>query len=162
MGEFLKGAMKKYLPTIPEFPAFAHGGDYNPDQWMDRYPEVMEEDIRLMDLAGCNTFSLGIFAWARYEPREREFQFEWMRSILDRLHAVGKQVFPATPSGSKPAWMSRAYPEVCRVDATGRREHHHGRHNHCFTSPVYRCVERDLPLSGMIELAPWQTRILRR
>ncbi len=130
--------MKKYLPTIPDFPAFAHGGDYNPDQWMDRYPEVLEEDIRLMDLAGCNTFSVGIFSWARYEPREGEFQFEWMRYILDRLHAAGKQVFLATPSGSKPAWMSSTYPEVCRMDARGRREHHQGRHNHCFTSPLYR------------------------
>ena len=28
-----------------------HGGDYNPDQWL-AYPEVFEEDVRLMKEAG--------------------------------------------------------------------------------------------------------------
>ena len=41
-----------------------HGGDYNPDQWL-AYPEVFEEDVRLMKEAGVNCVSLGIFAWAR-------------------------------------------------------------------------------------------------
>ena len=26
---------------------FLHGGDYNPDQWIDR-PDILQEDIRLM------------------------------------------------------------------------------------------------------------------
>src|SRR5690606_33843147 len=64
--------------------------------------------------------------------------FDWMRTILDRLHAAGKFAVLATPSGSKPAWLSQTYPEVCRMDAADRREHHHGRHNHCYSSPVYR------------------------
>lgn len=130
--------MIKYQPIIPGFPAFPHGGDYNPDQWIDRYPDIVEGDIRLMDLAGCNTFSVGIFSWAKLEPSEGEFQFEWLRSILDQLHAAGKQVILATPSGAKPVWMSRAYPEVRRVNVSGAREPHQHRHNHCFTSPIYR------------------------
>lgn len=81
--------MKKQQPVVPNFHAFAHGGDYNPEQWMDRYPGIVEEDIRLMDLAGCNTFSVGIFSWVRYEPREGVFEFAWMRAVLDRLHAAG-------------------------------------------------------------------------
>ena len=40
-----------------------HGGDYNPDQWLD-CPEVLEEDVRLMKEANVNCVSLGIFAWA--------------------------------------------------------------------------------------------------
>src|SRR5690606_33864326 len=43
-----------------------------------------------------------------------------------------------TPSGAKPAWLSQKYPEVRRVDWHGRREPHAGRHNHCWSSPVYR------------------------
>ena len=34
--------------------------------------------------------------------------------------------------------MSEKYEEVRRIDAQGRRELHGSRHNHCFTSPVYR------------------------
>ena len=31
-------------------PGLLHGGDYNPEQWLDR-PDILEEDIRLMKLA---------------------------------------------------------------------------------------------------------------
>jgi beta-galactosidase len=130
--------MPRFPKIFPHHPGFAHGGDYNPDQWLDRYPDILDQDIRLMDEAGCDTFSVGIFSWARYEPREGEYHFDWMRNLLDRLHAAGKSAVLATPSGSKPAWLSHAHPEVCRVDAAGRREHHHSRHNHCFTSSIYR------------------------
>ena len=58
--------------------------------------------------------------------------------MLDRLHENGISVFLATPSGARPAWMSRRYPEVLRVREDGLRNFHGGRHNHCFTSPVYR------------------------
>ncbi|WFB37472.1 beta-galactosidase [Kiritimatiellota bacterium B12222] len=136
--------MKKFPPLLSDFPVIAHGGDYNPDQWMHRYPEVLTEDLRLMDLAGCNTFSVGIFAWSHYEPKEGDYHFEWMKDLLDKLHAAGKVVALATPSGSKPAWISKAYPETCRVNEQGLREHHHKRHNHCFTSPVYRKKVADL------------------
>ena len=54
---------------MPELnlPFLGHGGDYNPDQWLDR-PDILQEDIRLMKLAGCNLMSVGIFAWAALEP----------------------------------------------------------------------------------------------
>ena len=45
------------------FPAFGHGGDYNPDQWR-HIPGTLKEDMRLMKLAGCNLMSVGIFSWA--------------------------------------------------------------------------------------------------
>lgn len=48
-----------------------HGGDYNPDQWLD-CPEVLEEDVRLMKKARVNCVSLGIFAWSRLEPEEAD------------------------------------------------------------------------------------------
>jgi len=34
--------------------------------------------------------------------------------------------------------MSRAYPEIRRVNADGTRQPHGRRHNHCRSSPVYR------------------------
>ena len=114
-----------------------HGGDYNPDQWRDR-PDILEEDVRLMKLARCNLMSVGIFSWSALEPEEGVYDFEWLQSVLDRLHAADIQVFLATPSGARPAWMSAKYPEVLRVRPDGLRNFHGGRHNHCFTSPVYR------------------------
>ena len=47
-------------------PRMIYGGDYNPEQWPE---EVWQEDVRLMREAGVNLVSLGIFAWAKLEPR---------------------------------------------------------------------------------------------
>lgn len=124
------------MPSL-HLPYLAHGGDYNPDQWRDR-PDILQEDIRLMKLAGCNLMSVGIFAWAALEPREGEYDFDWLEEVLDNLHAAGIGVFLATPSGARPAWMDAKYPEVMRVNRSGQRNLHGGRHNHCMTSPVYR------------------------
>ncbi|OHE68973.1 MAG: beta-galactosidase [Treponema sp. GWB1_62_6] len=118
-------------------PALLHGGDYNPDQWLDR-PDILAEDIRLMKLAGCNAMSVGIFAWSALEPREGRFEFAWLDSVIDSLHANGISVILATPSGARPAWMARKYPEVLRVTSEGVRRRFGERHNHCFSSPVYR------------------------
>ena len=46
-----------------------YGGDYNPDQWLDR-PDILEKDIEMMKDAGINEVSIGIFAWARLEPED--------------------------------------------------------------------------------------------
>ncbi|MBI5093266.1 MAG: beta-galactosidase [Candidatus Hydrogenedentes bacterium] len=138
----------RFPPINPKFPHFMHGGDYNPDQWIDT-PEVWDEDIRLMKLAGCNTMSVGIFSWASLEPEEGRFTFEWMDAVLDKLAKKGAYAVLATPSGSKPAWISVKYPESCRVRADGVREPHGDRHNHCRTSPAYRaqCVRINTELA---------------
>ena len=124
------------MPTL-SLPFLGHGGDYNPDQWLSR-PDILEEDVRLMQKAGCNLMSVGIFSWAALEPEEGVYTFDWLEGVLNRLHAAGISVFLATPSGARPSWMSQKYPEVLRVRPDGGRNLHGGRHNHCFTSPVYR------------------------
>jgi beta-galactosidase len=140
--------MKKFPPINPKFSGLLHGGDYNPDQWI-RTPEIWDEDMRLMNLSHCNAMSIGIFSWSALEPQEGQYEFGWMDTIMDKLAENGAYAVLATPSGSKPAWLSRAYPEVCRVSQDGIRQPHGGRHNHCRTSPVYRekCVSLNTKLA---------------
>lgn len=114
-----------------------HGGDYNPDQWLE-YPEVFEEDVRLMKEAGVNCVSLGIFAWASLEPEEGRYEFDWLDHIITRLGEEDIQVILATPSGAMPHWLTQKYPEVMQVQADGRRNLPGKRHNFCYTSPVMR------------------------
>ena len=129
--------MKKFAPIIKDQPYMIYGGDYNPDQWLDR-PDILKEDDRLMNLAKINNASVAIFAWKALEPEEGVYTFEWLDETMDRLAANGKKVILATPSGARPAWMDRKYPEVLRVN-DGRVKNLHGeRHNHCYTSPYYR------------------------
>ena len=124
-------------PLSPRLPHIIHGADYFPEQWIDS-PEILEEDMRLMKRAGCNAVSVGMFAWSALEPEEGRYTFEWLDALMDRAARAGIFVLLATPSGARPAWMSRAYPEVLRVSPERRRNLHGLRHNHCYTSPVYR------------------------
>lgn len=127
--------MKKYIND--SFKHFLHGGDYNPEQWIDD-KSVWDEDMRLMKLANCNEMSVGIFSWAKLEPQENVYDFAWMDEILDKIYANGGRVFLATPSGARPRWMAKKYPEVLRVAENGQRNEFGKRHNHCYTSPYYR------------------------
>ena len=114
-----------------------HGGDYNPDQWLD-YPDILKDDLRLMKLANVNTMTVGIFAWSALEPTERNYNFEWLDKIIDDVYNQGGRVILATPSGARPAWLSEKYPEVLRTNDRREKMLHGGRHNHCFSSPIYR------------------------
>jgi len=128
---------KKHSPISSKAGVMLHGADYNPEQWL-KYPEVLREDIRLMKLAGCNVMSVGIFSWISLEPEEGVFTFEWLDGVLDSFAENGIYAILATPSGARPAWMSQKYPEVLRVERNRVHNLHGFRHNHCFTSPVYR------------------------
>lgn len=114
-----------------------YGGDYNPDQWLDN-PEILEQDIQYMKEAGINTVSMGIFSWSVLEPREGEYCLEWLEERINTLYENGIYTILATPSGARPRWMADRYPEVLRVDEKRVRALFGARHNHCYTSPVYR------------------------
>lgn len=114
-----------------------YGGDYNPEQWIN-YPEIWDEDMRLMKLAHVNCVSLGIFSWASVEREEGVYDFSWLDKIIDKLWKNGVYIILATPSGARPAWLSQKYPEVLRLNSRGLRNYHGRRHNHCASSPKYR------------------------
>ena len=121
----------------PAFPHFIHGADDNPEQWIN-HKDTWDKDMELMKLANCNEMSVGIFSWSMLEPREGEFDFSFLDEIIEKIHANGGKVILATPSGARPHWMADKYPEVLRVNAYGQRYGFGARHNHCFSSPVFR------------------------
>ena len=114
-----------------------HGGDYNPEQWLDR-PDILAQDIELMKKAHVNTVTLGVFSWSTLEPQEGVFELDWLADIIHNLYANGIYTILATPSAARPAWMAHKYPEVRRVRADRVRELYNRRQNYCYTSPVYR------------------------
>ncbi len=127
--------MKHY--ACESYPHFLHGADYNPEQWL-HDKAVWDADMALMRQANCNEMSVGIFSWAALEPREGEFDFSFLDEIIEKVAANGGKIILATPSGARPHWLADKYPEVLRVGRDGVRQHFNARHNHCYTSPVYR------------------------
>jgi len=112
-----------------------YGGDYNPDQWDEA---TIDEDMRLFREAKINLVTLPVFSWAKLEPEEGVYQFEWLDQLLDKLWANGIKVCLATPTTAQPAWLSAKYPEVLPVDIAGRKRTHGMRVFFCVNSKKYR------------------------
>ncbi|MEU4769823.1 beta-galactosidase [Actinosynnema sp. NPDC023794] len=112
-----------------------YGGDYNPEQWP---REVWDDDYAAFKLAGINTVTVGVFAWAHLEPTEFGYDFSTLDAIVDRATAEGMRIVLATPSGAMPPWLARKYPEACRVDFEGRQHVYGQRHNACPSSSDFR------------------------
>ena len=113
----------------------AYGGDYNPEQWDEA---TFAEDLELMAEASVNLVSLGIFSWARLEPREGVYELDWLVEIVDRLHEAGIAVDLATATASPPAWMATDHPESLPMNADGVRLGLGSRQQYCPSSAVYR------------------------
>lgn len=124
------------MPMInPKLPKVWYGGDYNPDQWP---REVWEEDMRLFKLAHVDVVTLPVFSWPLLQPEEDRYEFGWLDEILDMLVKNGVYACLATSTAAHPAWMATRYPDILRVDFSGRKRKFGMRHNSCPNSPTYR------------------------
>ncbi|MGW9131566.1 beta-galactosidase [Streptomyces sp. NPDC055681] len=111
------------------------GGDYNPEQWPE---EVWEDDVRLMKDAGVNSVTLGVFSWAKIEPRPGAREFGWLDRLMDLMHTHGIGVVLATPTASPPPWMGAQHPETLPRAEDGSIVWYGSRQQFCASSPVYR------------------------
>lgn len=111
------------------------GGDYNPEQWPE---EVWEDDVRLMKDAGVNSVTLGVFSWAKIEPRPGAREFGWLDRLMDLMHTHGIGVVLATPTASPPPWMGAEHPETLPRGEDGSVVWYGSRQQFCASSPVYR------------------------
>jgi beta-galactosidase len=120
---------------LSHLPFMLYGGDYNPDQW----PEsVWEEDIKLMQDAGVNMVSLAIFSWAKIEPRQGEFHFDWLDKIMNMLHNGGIHIDLATATAAPPPWLAKKYPESMPMNMQGQTLYPGSRQGYCPHSSAYQ------------------------
>ena len=123
------------MRLLEKVPHVLYGGDYNPEQWPE---EVWKEDVRLMRQAGVNLVSLGIFSWAKLEPRPGEYDFGWLDRVMDLLYENAVMVDLATATASPPPWLARLYPESLPVTENGVTLYPGGRQHYCPSSADYR------------------------
>jgi len=118
-----------------------YGGDYNPEQWP---REIWDEDMVLMNRGGISLATVGVFSWARLEPRPGEYDFGWLDEILGLLHTNSVRVDLATATASPPPWLAVLHPETLPVTEDGVRLAVGSRQQYCPSSPVYRERARQL------------------
>ncbi len=120
------------------------GVDYHPEHWVYPYDGTAEEpearwhrDVELMLRAGVNVVRMGEFCWGLYEPEEGRYEFDWMRRVMDLLHAGGIKVVLGTPTAAPPLWLGRRYPEILPENEHGLKLHPGTRHAYCLNSSLY-------------------------
>lgn len=75
----------------------------------------LDKDIQMMKDCGLSVVRVGESSWGLFEPREGEFEFEWMDRIIDKMHQANIKVILGTPTYAIPAWMAEKHPEVLAV-----------------------------------------------
>ncbi len=128
---------KQHLGLAPVMPreGLLFGADYNPEQWP---RESWPDDVALMQEAGINLVTVGVFSWAQLEPAEGQWNFAWLDEVLDLLHAGGIKVSLATPTASPPPWLGKKYPQTLPVDADGHTLWYGSRNQFNPSSAKYR------------------------
>jgi beta-galactosidase len=109
---------------------------------------VWLEDVALMQAAGVNLVTVGVFSWAMLEPRPGELELGLARRCARPAARGGIAVDLATPTASPPAWLGVRWPQTRAVTADGVRLSHGSRNHFCPSSPVYR--ERALMIAGAL------------
>jgi beta-galactosidase len=121
--------------------AIYYGGDYNPEQWPE---DVWLEDVRLMRRAGVNLATVGVFSWARIQPDEGVFDYDWLDRVIDLLHSGGIAVDLATGTASTPPWATTRYPAMLTRNHEGAIRWPGSRQHWAPTSPDYRRLASEL------------------
>jgi beta-galactosidase len=117
------------------------GAAWYPEQW----PEARwDKDLALMEAAGINVVRVGEFAWSRMEPSEGVYDLDWLERAVRLAEKHHIAVVIGTPTDTPPAWLTKAHPEVLRVDALGHVAEHGGRRQFSYSSPAYRAFCRDI------------------
>ena len=111
------------------------GCAYYPEYWG---TERVATDAKLMRAAGINLARIGEFAWARMEPADGKFTFDWLHEAVETLGEHGIDVMLCTPTATPPAWLTFDQPDTLLINADGRRLEHGTRRHYCYTSPTYR------------------------
>ncbi|HIL69472.1 MAG TPA: beta-galactosidase [Verrucomicrobia bacterium] len=117
---------------------------YHPEHWVYPYAGTPEEpesrwerDAELMVNAGVNVVRLGEYVWGLCEPEEGQFDFEWLRRVMDVMQKSGIKVVLATPTAAPPLWLTEKYPQLLPKNEQGLTLHDGTRHAACLNNDIF-------------------------
>ena len=122
-------------PRTPDFSGILFGAAYYAEyQLTDR----MDEDLDLMAAAGFTVIRVGESVWSTWEPRDGEFDLEWLLPVLDGAADRGIGVVLGTPTYAIPPWLQVKHPELAGHAATGVPKPWGSRQEVDYSQPLFR------------------------
>ncbi len=98
----------------------------------------LHTDLDLMAAAGITVIRVGESVWSTWEPRDGQFELDWLQPILDAAQERGISAIVGTPTYAVPPWLRRTYPETTARTATGIEQPYGGRQDVDYTHPAFR------------------------
>jgi len=102
------------------------------------WTERTELDLDLMKQAGFTVIRVGESVWSTWEPRDGEFDLDWLQPVLDGAHDRGIAVILGTPTYAVPPWLQVAHPEIAAEIATGHPHPWGARQEVDYSHPAFR------------------------
>lgn len=81
---------------------FLFGADYYPEHWDEL---EWESHASMMEEAHFNVVRVAEFSWAKLEPSEGVYDFDWLDRAIDTLAKHHVQVILGTPTPTPPVWL---------------------------------------------------------
>ncbi len=110
------------------------GVDYYPEHWPE---ERWETDAQMMQAAHFNVVRIAEFAWAKLEPAEGHFDFDWLDRAIEVLNRHGLKVIIGTPTATPPKWLIDKHPDILPRDPDGHVRGFGSRCHYCATNEAY-------------------------
>lgn len=108
------------------------GVDYYPEHWDEN---LWEKDAELMRETGVSLVRMAEFAWCRLEPREGEFDFDWLDRAIGIFADRGIDVVLCTPTNCPPLWLYEKYPDGVQTEKDGHKTATGIRGHRCYNNP---------------------------
>ena len=100
--------------------------------------ERLAADLDLMAEARINVIRIGESVWSTWEPREGQFDLDWLVPVLDGADERGMSAIIGTPTYAVPPWLRRTYPETTARSATGVEVPYGARQDIDYSHPGFR------------------------
>ena len=110
------------------------GVDYYPEHW-DKALWAADADLILS--TGVKLVRLAEFAWCRLEPREGEFDFDWLDEAVALFAERGIEVVLCTPTSCPPMWLYEKHPDIVHIERDGTPTNLGIRSHRCVTNPTF-------------------------
>lgn len=123
------------MTSAPQHSGVLFGAAYYAEY---QQPGTLDRDLDLMVEAGFTVIRVGESVWSTWEPREGEFELDWLQPVLDGAHARGLSVVLGTPTYAVPPWLQVQHPEIAAERTTGVRAGWGARQEMDQSHPAYR------------------------
>jgi beta-galactosidase len=127
----VKGAA---MSTRPRLSQTLYGACY----YNEYHPfDRLDQDFKDMEDANLTVLRVGESVWSTWEPRDGEFNLDWLQPVLDKAQSQGISVIIGVPTYAMPNWLRVKHPELMADRKTGFPIPFGHRQNMDYSNPLF-------------------------